>query len=122
MKILKNAKERSEADRSILRQSVGSIIENVIKNGDDALIEYNNKFDGCNRSNLRISKQEIAEAYEKVNPNDIEDIKSAAANIKAFAKAQKETIGELKDFSPAKGIFLGHKAIPVDCLMPPRSR
>lgn len=121
MKILKNAKERSEADRSILRQSVGSIIENVIKNGDDALIEYNNKFDGCNRSNLRISKQEIAEAYEKVNPNDIEDIKSAAANIKAFAKAQKETIGELKDFSPAKGIFLGHKAIPVDsccCYVP----
>lgn len=121
MKILKNAKERSEADRSILRQSVGSIIENVIKNGDDALIEYNNKFDGCNRSNIRISKQEIAEAYEKVNPNDIEDIKSAAANIKAFAKAQKETIGELKDFSPAKGIFLGHKAIPVDsccCYVP----
>lgn len=121
MKILKNAKERSEADRSILRQSVGSIIENVIKNGDDALIEYNNKFDGCNRSNLRISKQEIAEAYEKVNPNDIEDIKFAAANIKAFAKAQKETIGELKDFSPAKGIFLGHKAIPVDsccCYVP----
>ncbi|MFR6257762.1 MAG: histidinol dehydrogenase [Anaerovoracaceae bacterium] len=121
MKILKNAKERSEADRSILRQSVGSIIENVIKNGDDALIEYNNKFDGCNRSNLRISKQEIAEAYEKVHPNDIEDIKSAAANIKAFAKAQKETIGELKDFSPAKGIFLGHKAIPVDsccCYVP----
>lgn len=121
MKILKNAKERSEADRSILRQSVGSIIENVIKNGDDALIEYNNKFDGCNRSNIRISKQEIAEAYEKVHPNDIEDIKSAAANIKAFAKAQKETIGELKDFSPAKGIFLGHKAIPVDsccCYVP----
>ena len=121
MKILKNAKERSEADRSILRQSVGIIIENVIKNGDDALIEYNNKFDGCNRSNLRISKQEIAEAYEKVHPNDIEDIKSAAANIKAFAKAQKETIGELKDFSPAKGIFLGHKAIPVDsccCYVP----
>ncbi|MFQ8601667.1 MAG: histidinol dehydrogenase [Anaerovoracaceae bacterium] len=121
MKILKNAKERSEADRSILRQSVGSIIENVIKNGDDALIEYNNKFDGCNRSNLRISKQEIAEAYEKVHPNDIEDIKFAAANIKAFAKAQKETIGELKDFSPAKGIFLGHKAIPVDsccCYVP----
>ena len=56
-----------------------------------------------------MSKQEIA------------DIESAAANIEAFAKAQRETVGELKDVSPAEGIYLGHRVIPVEsccCYVP----
>ena len=59
MKILKASKERTKEDRSALRKTVGDIIENVIENGDAALLEYNHRFDGCDRASLRISKEEI---------------------------------------------------------------
>ena len=103
MKILKASKERTKEDRSALRKTVGDIIENVIENGDAALLEYNHRFDGCDRASLRISEEEIEAAYKEVPEEDIEDIKKAATNIKAFAQAQRKTMMELKDFSPAKG-------------------
>lgn len=121
MEVFKKSKERTEADRSVLRQAVSEIIDNVVINGDKALREYNSKFDKCEREILQISQAEIAEAYEKVSERDIEDIRKAAANIKAFAEAQKKTIGEVKDFSPSEGIILGHRAVPVDsccCYVP----
>lgn len=121
IEILKKAKTRTEEDRSKLRQAVGEIIDNVIINGDNALREYNLKFDSCNRESLRISKEEIEAAYAKVSAEDVEDIRRAAANIRAFAQAQKETIGTIDGFSPAEGIVLGHRAIPVDsccCYVP----
>lgn len=121
MKILKPSKVRTEADRAALTQAVGEIIDNVRKNGDRALIDYNARFDQCERSLLRISEAEIREAYDKVTSQELEDIKKAAANIEAFATAQKGTVGTLTDFSPAPGIKLGHKVIPVDsccCYVP----
>lgn len=121
IRVLKKSKERTEADRSQLRQTVAGIIENVINNGDEALKEYNKKFDGCEREFLQISKEEIEAAYAKVSEEDLADIKAAAANIKAFAEAQKGTVGELENFSPSEGILLGHRVIPVDsccCYVP----
>ena len=121
IKVLKPSKTRSEEDRSQLRQTVAAIIDNVIKNGDDALKEYNQKFDGCERDALQVSREEIEAAYAKVSSEDLEDIKAAAANIRAFAEAQKGTVGGLEDFSPAEGILLGHRVIPVDsccCYVP----
>ena len=121
IKVLKPSKTRTEEDRSQLRLTVAGIIDNVIKNGDEALKEYNKKFDGCEREALQISREEIEEAYTKVSAVDLADIKAAAANIKAFAEAQKATVGGLKDFSPAEGIRLGHRVIPVDsccCYVP----
>lgn len=121
MRELKHSKKRTDKDRAKLRDAVGEIIDNVIKNGDRALIEYNSRFDGCQRETLRVSEEEIQAAYSQVAPEDVDDIKKAAANIEAFAKAQKSTVGELKDFSPSPGITLGHRVIPADsccCYVP----
>lgn len=121
IRALKASKERTEEDRSQLRQAVAVIIDHVIKNGDDALKEYNEKFDGCVREVLQISREEIEKAYAEVSEGDLADIKAAAANIRAFAEAQRETVGGLEDFSPSKGILLGHRVIPVDsccCYVP----
>lgn len=118
---LKPSKHRTEADRNALRQAVGEIINNVLANGDEALISYNSKFDNCERKVLQISQEEIKEAYSLVSEEDLADIKKAAANIRAFAEAQKGTLGTLTDFSPSEGILLGHRVIPVDsccCYVP----
>lgn len=121
IRTLKNSKQRTEADRSHLREAVGEIISNVIRNGDEALKEYNSRFDGANRETLQISRYEIEAAYAEVSVKDLEDIKKAAANIRSFAEAQRATVGGLTDFSPSEGIRLGHRVIPVDsccCYVP----
>lgn len=113
IKELKPSKKRTEEDRSRLMATVGDIIADVRMNGDAALMEYNRRFDGCERTALRISEQEIRDAYDKVSAQEIEDIKKAATNIENFAKAQRATVGALEDFSPSPGIMLGHRVIPV---------
>ena len=121
MKVIKESKIRTAADRDKLRETVRAMISIVIENGDKALREYNSRFDQCTRDNLRISREEIEEAYNLVSDEEIADIKRAAKNIRAFAQAQKDTMGTLTDFSPEPGIKLGHRIIPVDsccCYVP----
>ena len=113
MKIMKKSCQRTEEDRRNLTKTVEEMIDYVREKKDAALKEYNLKFDGCTRENLRVSKEEIQVAYTKLTAQEIEDLKAAAANIKAFSQAQKETVKPLENFSPAPGIFLGHRIIPV---------
>ena len=105
MRYIKKGKERTKEDTRVLRQTVSAIIENVQENGDAALREYSEKFDGFVRDSIRVSREEIA------------DLKAALGNIRSFAEAQRATIGDLPDFSPQPGIHLGHRVIPVrSCL------
>ena len=113
MKIMKKSCQRTEEDRRNLTKTVEEMIDYVREQKDAALKEYNLKFDGCTRETLRVSKEEIQVAYTKLTAQEIEDLKAAAANIRAFSKAQKETVRPLENFSPAPGIFLGHRIIPV---------
>ena len=113
MKIMKKSCQRTEEDRRNLTKTVEEMINDVREKKDAALKEYNLKFDGCTRENLRVSKEEIQVAYTKLTAQEIEDLKAAVANIRAFSKAQKETVRPLENFSPAPGIFLGHRIIPV---------
>lgn len=113
MKIMKKSCQRTEEDRRNLTKTVEEMIDYVREKKDAALKEYNLKFDGCTRETLRVSKEEIQVAYTKLTTQEIEDLKAAAANIKAFSQAQKETVKALENFSPAPGIFLGHRIIPV---------
>ena len=113
MEIMKKSCQRTEEDRRNLTKTVEEMIDYVREKKDIALKEYSLKFDGCTRETLRVSKEEIQEAYSQLTAQEIEDLKAAAANIRAFAKAQKETVRPLEKFSPVQGIFLGHRIIPV---------
>ena len=69
MKILKKSKERTAEDNRALRDSVTAIIDDVCQRGDTALHEYNEKFDDCHRDVLRISREEIEQAYAQITKN-----------------------------------------------------
>ena len=113
MKIMKEARVRTEEDKKKLIQIVVDMIDDVKNRKDEALREYSQRFDGSKRESFLVSKEEIQEAYAQLSPQEIEDLKKAASHIRAFAKAQRETIKPLENFSPAPGIFLGHRIIPV---------
>lgn len=117
MYIMKPSKQRTAEDRRAVRNTVADIIDDVCENGDAALRKYCQKFDDNNRENFRVSREEIQKAYEQLTEQELADLKAAHANIRAFARAQRETLTEVHDFSPQEGIYLSDRVIPVNsCL------
>ncbi len=90
---------------------VSEIIENVKSNGDKALLEYTERFDGASLSSLAVSKAEIEEAFESVEPKFIEVLEKAEKNIRKFHEKQRRNSFIIND---EDGIVVGQKIIPVD--------
>ena len=90
---------------------VADIIKNVRENGDCALFEYCEKFDGALLSSLLVSKEEIEEAFAKVEPEFIAVLEKAAINIRKFHEKQVRNSFIIND---EPGILMGQKVIPVD--------
>ena len=90
---------------------VTDIIENVKANGDKALFEYCQKFDKANLDSLEVSREELADAMNKVEPEFIKVLEKAAANIKKFHEKQVRCGFIIND---EEGIVTGQKIIPID--------
>lgn len=90
---------------------VTEIIENVVKNGDKALYEYSEKFDKAKLSSLEVTKEEIDEAFELVDPKFIEILKTAAENITNFHKKQVRNSFIINE---SDGIITGQKVTPIE--------
>ena len=121
MKILKKARARTADSTAQVRRAVSEIIEDVLQNGDKSLFNYNQRFDGCSRTSLRVSEDEVKAAYGQVSPGEVADIRKAAESIRVFAEAQRATLSDLPAFSPRPGLTMGHRHIPVQaacCYVP----
>ena len=90
---------------------VAEIIEDVKANGDNALYKYCEKFDGAKFSSLLVTEEEISEAVNLVEPEFLEILKKAAANIRKFHEKQVRNSFIIND---EDGIVMGQKVIPVD--------
>ena len=90
---------------------VSEIIDNVRKNGDSALFEYNKKFDKAELDSLLVSQEEIEEAIGQVEPKFLEILEKAAKNIRKFHEKQVKNSFIIND---EDGIVIGQKVIPVD--------
>jgi histidinol dehydrogenase len=94
-------------------KAVAEILANVQTKGDAALFEYTKKFDKCeiNAGNVRVAKEEIAEAFSRIDPEFIAVLGRAAANITEFHEKQKSRSWfETKD----DGSILGQKVSPLE--------
>ena len=121
MQYFKSSVKKDAEQKDELEIRVREIIRDVIQNGDSALLSYNLRFDGCDRESFRVSREEIESAYAQVSEELLGDMKKAAENISAFAKAQKDTIKNLESFEAAPGVMLGHRVIPIQsccCYVP----
>ncbi|AYO30005.1 MAG: sulfopropanediol 3-dehydrogenase [Thermoanaerobacteraceae bacterium] len=112
IKLKEPAITKDQRDKSI-QQKVAEIIDKVKREGDKALREYNILFDGCDRENYIVTKEEIDKAFQEVSSDIINDLRFAAHNIEEFARRQKETIKSLEEKEIMPGVFLGHRTIPV---------
>ena len=90
---------------------VSDIIADVRVRGDAALYEYTERFDGARLEVLRVSEQEIDEAYEEEGKEFTDILERAAANIREFHSRQ---IRQGFSFEKGDGVILGQKVMPIE--------
>lgn len=90
---------------------VAEIIADVIKNGDNALFAYAKKFDKTELTSLEVSEAEIEEAFASVEPEFLDILKEAAANIRAFHEKQVRNSFVISD---RDGVVMGQKVMPIE--------
>lgn len=88
--ILNDLLKRSPNNYGQYESTVNDIIENVRNNGDQAIFEYTKKFDRFDLSaeNIKVTREEIDEAYEAMDPKLVEVIRKSASNIRSFHEKQ----------------------------------
>ena len=96
-----------------VRESVTTIISEVAKRGDAALVDFAKKFDGATlkKSQLRVSDKELAAALSQVSKETKAAVAASRKNIHAFAKRSMR-----KDWSyrNAEGAEVGERFVPFD--------
>lgn len=110
--ILENLLKRSPNSYGEFESRVNDIIQNVREKRDEAIFEYTLKFDGAtiNQDNIRVTEEEIKEAYEQVDPKLLDVIRKALVNIRDYHAKQKQYSWFDSDES---GIILGQKVTPL---------
>lgn len=75
--------ERAFSEREKELISVRAILADVRARGDDAVFDYERKFDATelDASTFRVSEEEFEEAYKAVSPELLSSLKKAIANI-----------------------------------------
>lgn len=110
--ILENLLKRSPNSYGRFEASVQEIIGRVREERDAAVFDYTKRFDGAdiNADNILVTEEEIAKAYEEVDPKLLEVIRKALVNIRTYHEKQRQN--SWFD-SQDKGIILGQKVTPL---------
>ena len=111
--ILENLLKRSPNNYGKFESTVADILEKVKKEGDDALFAYTKEFDKADisKENIRVTEEEIREAYEQVDPALLEVIRKALVNIRTYHEKQRQNSWFT---SETNGTMLGQKVTPLN--------
>lgn len=111
--LLEQLVKRSPAGYGKYEQTVNEIIDAVKSRRDQALFDYTQQFDHCmiTAQTIKVTSEEIGEAYAKVNPELVTVMKKSAANITKFHRKQLRNSW----ISPEEdGTILGQRILPVE--------
>ncbi|MBR1932211.1 MAG: histidinol dehydrogenase [Prevotella sp.] len=103
--------ERPHLDVSQLRDTVASVLADVKKRGDEAVKEYEQKFDHCQLASLAVTQEEIDAAEQLVSEELVRAIRLAHQNIHKFHDAQR-FVGQKIETGP--GIACWQKSVPIE--------
>ena len=110
--ILNDLLKRSPNNYSQYENTVNEIIDSVRKNGDRAIYDYTLKFDkyALSEDNIKVTREEIEEAYTMLDAGLVEVIRKSAENIRAFhTKQLRNSWFDAKE----DGTILGMKITPI---------
>lgn len=103
--------QRPTIDQGDLTDTVSAILDNVKDNGDKALYEYAEKFDGVKLSSLTVSPEEVKQACELVDAELKNAIEIAYTNISTFHQSQIE---QPKIIETQPGVKCWRKSVAID--------
>lgn len=111
--ILSDLLKRDPNNYSQYAHTVEAIVEDVKENKDKALFAYTEKFDGAliTGDTVRVTKEEIQEAMEQMDPALLEVMKRSMKNIRAYHEKQRRQ--SWFDSKP-DGTILGQKITPLE--------
>jgi histidinol dehydrogenase len=109
---LKRIVNRGETATEEVAVAVQEVVERVRREGDPAVLEFTEKFDKVKLTlkDIRVSTDEIKDAYSKVETKKVDALKLAAQNIRAFHEKQKMSSWVSQE---ADGVILGQLARPI---------
>ena len=111
--ILESLLKRSPNQYDSYQDTVNEILNEVKEKGDEALFRYTKKFDKAEITpdNIRVTKEEIQEAYAQVEASLVEVMKKSLANIQDFHKKQlRNSWIETRE----DGVILGQRITPLE--------
>ncbi len=108
-----NLLKRSPNQYDEYQDGVNKILQDVKIRQDEAVFEYTKKFDKAdiNANNIKVTKEEIDEAYTKIDGKVVDVIRKSIKNIKEFHSRQiQQSWFDTKE----NGILLGQKVTPIE--------
>lgn len=110
--VLEDLLKRSPNSYGEFEGRVIEIIQNVKNDRDKAVFDYTRRFDGADigAENIRVTEEEIQEAYEQVDKSLVEVIRKALVNIRSYHEKQRQY--SWFDSKP-DGTMLGQKVTPL---------
>jgi histidinol dehydrogenase len=107
-------KRRSGLDIEGLLSSVKPIVEDVRDRSDAAVLEYTARFDGValSAAELKVSKEEIEHAYEKVSPETLDAFRQSARNVREFQEQSMPAGMWLTEI--VEGVLVGQRVAPIE--------
>jgi sulfopropanediol 3-dehydrogenase len=119
---LKGGKQTSSdfAVDPALATAVSGYIEEIRREGIEAVRRLSTKFDHWTPKTFRLSQEEIERCIAELPPQAIADIKFAQEQVRNFARHQLSTLRDV-EVETLPGVVLGHKNIPVSsagCYVP----
>ncbi|SFO85493.1 histidinol dehydrogenase [Variovorax sp. OK605] len=107
----------SADDDAAIEKVVADILADVQKRGDDAVLEYTNRFDKLGAKTLpelELTQAELKAAFEALPAVQRDALESAARRVRSYHEAQKKASGESWSYRDADGTLLGQKVTPLD--------
>jgi histidinol dehydrogenase len=104
----------SQLEANEEREVVLSILKDVRKKGDSALLKYTREFDQVKLSraeNMKVTEEEIQAAYDRTDPKLISVLEKAAERIRRYHEKQKQESWISFD---EEDIILGQKVTPME--------
>ena len=112
MNLLEDLLKRSPNNYGKYEQGVAEILDHVRSEKDAAVFAYTEKFDGAkiDASNIKVTEEEIKEAYELVGEELTGIIRKALFNIRDYHERQRQNSWFE---SKPNGTMLGQKVTPL---------
>ena len=108
---LKQQLSRTVLFDSEAQRTVEEILQRVRTEGDDAVLDFTERFQGVRLTDMKVDQSDIDQAYIEADPSFIAILEESFANITAFHRHESE---RSFFYEQKGGVILGQRVTPME--------